>query len=107
MTMTTIKHAICATLGLAIFASPAVADEGETIGAIKERGELVCGTSTGTAIGLRTLDDSGKWTGLEVDYCRAVAVAMHGEADNVRFVPLAFKTALPARQSGTDQKRDG
>src|SRR3546814_1284441 len=59
MTMTTIKHAICATLGLAIFASPAVADEGETIGAIKERGELVCGTSTGTAIGLSTLDDSG------------------------------------------------
>src|SRR3546814_744411 len=101
MTMTTIKHAICATLGLAIFASPAVADEGETIGAIKERGELVCGTSTGTAIGLSTLDDSGKWTGLEVDYCRAVAAALLGDADKVRFVPLEFKNAFAALQSGS------
>src|SRR3546814_12306362 len=100
MTMTTIKHAICATLGLAISASPAVADEGETIGAIKERGELVCGTSTGTAIGLSTLDDSGKWTGLEVDYCRAVAAALLGAADKVRFVPLEFKNAFAPLQSG-------
>src|SRR3546814_16134177 len=98
--MTTIKHAICATLGLAIFASPAVADEGETIGAIKERGERVCGTSTGTAIGLSPLADSGKWTGLEVDYFRAVAAAMLGDADKYRIVPLELQNAFAALRSG-------
>src|SRR3546814_10308236 len=99
--MMTIKHAVCTALGLAIFAGPAVADEGETISAIKERGELVCGTSTGTAIGLSTLDDSGKWSGLEVDYCRAVAAALLGDAAKVRFVPLEFKNAFAALQSGS------
>src|SRR3546814_9862780 len=99
--MMTIKHAVCTALGLAIFAGPAVADEGETISAIKERGELVCGTSTGTAIGLSTLDDSGKWSGLEVDSCRAVAAALPGGAAKVRFVPLELKNEFPAMQSGS------
>src|SRR3546814_17560919 len=51
-TMTMTKHAVCAALGIALFAGPVAAEEGATIKAIKERGELVCGTSTGTAIGL-------------------------------------------------------
>src|SRR3546814_7332526 len=61
----------------------------------------LCGTSTGTAIGLSTLDDSGKWSGLEVDYCRAVAAALLGDAAKVRFVPLEFKNAFAALQSGS------
>src|SRR3546814_13813687 len=99
MTMT--KHAVCAALGIALLAGPVAAEEGATIKAIKERGELVCGTSTGTAIGLSTLDDAGKWSGLEVDYCRAVAAALLGDAAKVRFVPLEFKNAFAALQSGS------
>ena len=99
--MMTMKHAVYAALGAALFASPVAANEGDTINAIKERGELVCGTSTGTAIGLSTLDDAGKWSGLEVDYCRAVAAALLGDADKVRFVPLEFKNAFAALQSSS------
>ena len=99
--MTTMKHAVCAVLGIALLAGPAAAEEGATIKAIKERGELVCGTSTGTAIGLSTLDDAGKWSGLEVDYCRAVAAALLGDAAKVRFAPLEFKNAFAALQSGS------
>jgi general L-amino acid transport system substrate-binding protein len=96
-----IKHAACAALGIGLLASPAAASEGETINAIKQRGEVVCGTSTGTAIGLSTLDNAGKWSGLEVDYCRAVAAALLGDADKVRFAPLEFKNAFAALQSGS------
>lgn len=78
----------------------AAAAEGDTVGAIRDRGELLCGTSTGTAIGMSTLDNQGNWTGLEVDYCRAIAAALFGDAAKVRFVPLEFKNAFAALQSG-------
>lgn len=97
----TMRYAICTLLGAGLLAAPAVASEGETVDAIMARGEVLCGTSTGTAIGLSTLDDAGEWSGLEVDYCRALAAALLGDATKVRFVPLEFKNAFAALQSGS------
>ncbi|AWC23164.1 amino acid ABC transporter substrate-binding protein [Aminobacter sp. P9b] len=95
------RHAFWGLVGLGILATPALAGEGDRVNAIKSRGELVCGTSTGTTIGLSTLDASGKWAGLEIDYCRAVAAAMFGDATKVKFAPLEFKNAFAALQSGS------
>ncbi|RTM05538.1 MAG: amino acid ABC transporter substrate-binding protein [Hyphomicrobiales bacterium] len=95
------KYATSGLAGLVVLAMPAVAAEGDTVNAIKQRGELVCGVSTGTAIGLSTLDQSGKWTGLEVDYCHALAAALLGDAAKVKFAPLEFKNAFAALQSGS------
>ena len=61
--------------------SPAFA--GKDLDAIKARGTLVCGVNTGLA-GFSAADSQGKWTGLDVDYCRALAAAILGDANKVR-----------------------
>ena len=43
-----------------------------TLEVVKERGELNCGVSIGSA-GFSNPDDKGNWQGLNVDICRAVA----------------------------------
>ncbi|WP_299441602.1 amino acid ABC transporter substrate-binding protein [uncultured Rhodospira sp.] len=84
-----------ATIGLT--ATAAVADE--TLDAVKERGELVCGVSTGLP-GFSNPDEDGNWTGIDVDVCRAVAAAVLGDADAVKFIPLTAKERFTALQSG-------
>ena len=49
--------------------------KGLTLDAIKARGQVVCGVNTGLA-GFSAADASGKWTGLDVDFCRAIAAAV-------------------------------
>ena len=71
----------------------------DTLKAVQERGELVCGVSTGVA-GFSIADDAGTWTGIDVDYCRAVAAATLGDAQAVKFVPLTSKERFTALQSG-------
>jgi general L-amino acid transport system substrate-binding protein len=64
-----------------------------------ERGFLRCGVSTGSP-GFSDVDAQGKWTGLDVDICRAVAAATLGNADKVEFTPLAESEAFTALLSG-------
>lgn len=90
----------CMTAMAALLAMPAAAAPNETVDAIKQRGELSCGVSTGLSTGMSTLDDQGNWEGLEVDFCRAVAAAVLGDATKVNFVPLEFKAAFASLQSG-------
>jgi general L-amino acid transport system substrate-binding protein len=71
----------------------------ETLDAVKERGEMTCGVSTGLP-GFSNPDDSGNWTGIDVDVCRAVAAAVLGDAQAVKFVPLTAKERFTALQSG-------
>ncbi len=70
-----------------------------TLEEVKERGELNCGVSTGLP-GFSNPDSEGKWSGLDVDICRAVAAAVLGDAGRVKFVPLTEKTQMTALQSG-------
>ncbi len=77
----------------------AIAAPNDTINAIKQRGEINCGVSTGTSTGMSTLDNQGRWSGFEVDFCRAVAAALLGDAAKVKFVPLEFRAAFASLQS--------
>jgi general L-amino acid transport system substrate-binding protein len=88
--------ALLATLG-ALMAAPAHA--GKTLDAIKARGQVVCGVNTGLA-GFAAADSSGKWTGLDVDVCRAVAAAVLGDGEKVKYVPLNAQQRFTALQSG-------
>ncbi|WP_342363777.1 amino acid ABC transporter substrate-binding protein [Terrarubrum flagellatum] len=97
---TTSKSALLGLCAILAWASPGVAQT-DTVGAIKSRGDLICGTSTGGSPGLSTLDDKGAWAGLEVDYCRALAAAILGNPDRVKFAPLEFKNAFAALTSGS------
>lgn len=78
-------------------AAPAMA--GKTLDSIKSRGQVVCGVHTGLA-GFSAADSSGKWTGLDVDVCRAVAAAVLGDSEKVKYVPLTAQQRFTALQSG-------
>src|SRR6202011_4990652 len=70
-----------------------------TLDTVKQRGNLVCGVSTGFA-GFSTPDSQGNFRGLDADYCRAVAAAVLGDATKVRFVALTAQHRFTALQSG-------
>ncbi|MFN3363419.1 MAG: hypothetical protein ACK40W_05590 [Allorhizobium sp.] len=78
MTKTAIILAALALAGAAN--STARAADGDTVKAIKARGELLCGVSTGVSTGMSTLDNQGNWKGLEVEFSRGLAAAMLGDA---------------------------
>lgn len=91
------KYLISALLlGAAAIAVPAKAD---TLDIVKQRGTLTCGVSQGVA-GFSAPDDAGKWSGFDIDICRAVAAAVLGDADKVSYVPLSTKERFTAVQSG-------
>lgn len=95
------KSIILAALALASAAAlPAEAAEGDTVKAIRARGELLCGVSTGVSTGMSTLDNQGNWKGMEVEFCRGLAAAILGDASKVKFVPLEFRVAFTTLQSG-------
>ena len=68
---------------------------GEALDTVKARGELRCGVSEGIA-GFSEQDASGRWRGLDADFCRAVAAAVLGDPNKVRFVPLKASARFPA-----------
>ncbi|MEP9351075.1 amino acid ABC transporter substrate-binding protein [Xanthobacter sp. KR7-225] len=87
---------------LALLAGAAVALVGtnanaQTLKTVKDRGELVCGVSKGLP-GFSAPDASGRWSGFDVDLCRAVAAAVLGDPNKVKFVPLNAEERFPALQ---------
>src|SRR4029078_3182627 len=66
---------------------------------IRSRGALVCGVGQGTA-GFMRADSRAKWVGLDVDVCRAVAAAIFGDSEKVKYVPLSSQQRFTALQSG-------
>jgi len=77
----------------------APAHAGKTLDAIKSRGSVVCGVNTGLA-GFSAADSQGNWTGLDVDVCRAIAAAVLGDGNKVKWVPLTAQQRFTALQSG-------
>ena len=70
-----------------------------TVAKIKGRGYLSCSGSQGVP-GLSRPDEKGVWRGFDSDICRAIAVAILGDPEKVRFVPLNAAQRLPAVQTG-------
>ena len=97
MTARTLLATVCTASVLALAASPAQA--GKTVEAIKARGQLICGVNTGLA-GFAAADSQGNWSGLDVDVCKAIAAAMLGDANKVKYVPLNAQQRFTALQSG-------
>jgi len=86
---------VAAVLGL----SGVTAHAGKTLDTIKSRGQLICGVNEGLA-GFSAADSQGKWTGLDVDVCKAIAAAILGDANKVKWVPLNAQQRFTALQSG-------
>lgn len=79
--------------------SLAPANAQATLKAVQERGVLSCGVSQGLP-GFSAPDDTGKWSGLDVDFCRALAAVTLNDPLKVKFVPLSAKDRFTALQSG-------
>src|SRR5215210_8337327 len=81
------------TLGISLPASA------QTLNTIKGRGALNCGAN-GTLAGFGLPDAQGNWTGLDVEFCRALAAAIFNDPNKVKFVALTAKDRFTALQSG-------
>lgn len=88
-------------LAMATFALTGLvaAAHAQTLEFVRERGFLVCGVSEGVP-GFSITDASGKWSGYDVDFCRAVAAAVIGDAAKVKFRPLTAGEAENALRMG-------
>ena len=71
----------------------------QTLKAVQDRGQLVCGAN-GTLAGFGIPDPQGNWTGFDVDFCRAIAAAIFNDPTKVKFVPLTAADRFTALQSG-------
>ena len=71
----------------------------KTLENTKKAGFVKCGVSQGLP-GFSNADASGNWTGIDVDVCRAVAAAVLGDADKVKYTPLSAKERFTALTSG-------
>ncbi len=91
---------LAAAAGLVIGAVPALAQvSSPTLDAVKKRGQLVCGVDTGIP-GYAFQDSSGNWQGLDIAYCRAIADAVLGSPDKVKFIGTTSKVRFSVLQSG-------
>src|SRR5882672_11761551 len=76
-----------------------VAQAGATLDKVKQAGQISCGVPTGIA-GFAAPDSQGRWTGFDVDFCKALSAAIFGSVDKVRYVPLTAQQRFTALQSG-------
>ncbi len=97
-----IRTGLCATVALAIaigFAGAAPAQAGATLDKVKQAASISCGVQSGVA-GFAQPDSQGKYSGFNVDICRALSAAMFGDSEKVKYVPLTAQQRFTALQSG-------
>src|SRR5580698_3733650 len=87
------SRSTCGDSGIAASAASA-----QTLNTVKQRGVLNCG-SNGTLAGFGLPDSQGRWTGLDVDFCKTLAAAIFNDVNKVKFVPLTSKDRFTALQS--------
>jgi general L-amino acid transport system substrate-binding protein len=88
-----------AMLGAAAAAQAQTASKSATLDAVKKRGQLICGIDTGIP-GYAYQDSTGKWQGLDVALCRAIAVSVLGDPDKVKYIGLTSKVRFTVLASG-------
>lgn len=103
ISMNTVKKILtCVFLSfglLTVFLFRISADAGETLNRIKTRGNVRCGVSDGIP-GFSVKHADGRWSGMDVDFCRSLAAAVLGDPENVQYVPLAAASRFPSLKSG-------
>ncbi len=73
--------------------------EAATLDDVKARGKLLCGVNPGLQ-GFAAKAADGSWTGFDVDFCKAVAAAVLGDAAKVEFVPVNAQERFDKLKSG-------
>ena len=81
---------------LAALAQPVVA---QTLDEVRERGFLICGSANPLA-GFSQQDSDGRWSGFDVDLCRALAAAIFGNPDLIEFRSYRGEARFAPLQTG-------
>jgi general L-amino acid transport system substrate-binding protein len=76
-----------------------IAFAGKDLDAVQKKGFVQAGVNGGV-FGFGMPDEKGVWKGLDVDTARAVAAAIFGDANKVKFTPLTAQQRFTALQSG-------
>ena len=93
-----LKHGVAALALIAFAATTATTASAQTLKTVQDRGHLNCGVSEGLP-GFSAKDDKGQWSGLDVEFCRALAAAIFNDVTKVEFVPLSAEARFAALQS--------
>ena len=94
------KTLLSAAIGVAVILGYGIqAASAATLDDVKKKGFIQCGVSQGLP-GFSNPDAKGHWSGLDVDFCRAVASAIFNDPEKVKFTPLSAKERFTALQSG-------
>ena len=89
-----ISIALAAVCG--VTATAAYAD---TLADVKAKGHIQCGVTQGVA-GFSAPDENNNWSGIEVDFCRAMAAAIFNDPNAVRYTPLTAQERFTALSAG-------
>lgn len=81
------------------FAGLAGSVQAQTLETVRERGFLVCGSSNPLA-GFAQQDANGRWSGFDVDLCRALAAAIFGNPDLIEFRAYRGEARFAPLQTG-------
>jgi general L-amino acid transport system substrate-binding protein len=88
-------HCTRISVAFVLLVSIAAPAHAQTLKAVKDKGQVVCGVSEGLP-GFSAPDAQRRWKGFDVDFCRALAAAIFNDADKVGFVPLSADDRFPA-----------
>ena len=88
-----------AALACVLAAATGLPSQAATLDNVRADDRLRCGINPGLP-GFSHTDDTGRWSGFEAAYCRALAAAVLGDPEKVSFVTLTGKTRFPALASG-------
>ncbi len=94
------KSFLAMAAGLAMVFQANNAFAGKDLDAVKARGALICGVAAGGLAGFMLVDNQGKWSGLDIDVCRAVAAVLFGDSEKVKYVPLSPQQRFTGLQAG-------
>jgi len=90
---------LCVVVAVALVLVTAGTAMAGTLADVRAKGFIQAGVN-GDLFGFGKPDEKGVWRGLDVETARAIAVAVFGDANKVKFTPLTAKTRFTALQSG-------
>jgi general L-amino acid transport system substrate-binding protein len=72
---------------------------GGLLAEVQDRGTLRCGVNEGVP-GFGLVDEAGEYAGFDIEFCKAVAAAVLGDAEAVEYTPLDAETRFTSLQAG-------
>ncbi len=93
-----VLRGIAVLVGLGALLAAAPVSAGPTLDLVHSRGSVICGINP--VLGFATFQSDGRWTGFLVDFCRAIAAAVLGDAERIEIIGVESANRFSALDSG-------